>query len=829
VPARIALVLLLPLPALAEPGPAPHEYRTDRHGYPLPPGAVARLGIPPALTGFPWALGWTADGRRFVTVDYSGVTVFDAVTGRSLESQAIGTEGRSLYTPLSHDGQLLFLLNGRTGVLYDTARADTRTFTLPGPFGDPDRKVYSLNLSADCRFLAGVASPTSMPGVAWRYDLARDRFARIITDRADLHSARLSPDGRLVYATGGTAGPELTARDLIAGKELWTVRLKRIGLLRAVSADGRRLAVSDSDGIRVFDSTDGKLVLTVPVESSSPPGLWGIDLSPDGNQLALAVDREVGVWDTVTGKMKHRLPHAARLVAFSPDGRSLLTIAAWVQRWDVETGQPAFPTPALDKPVAPFLFRWSGDGKRLLTVWPGDRRGDDRDWKPDLLVLWDVGRMAIVWRQTSKTAVVDAALDRNGSTVRLVRGEGGFQIWSVDPSVPPTQTELKALPNGARDRVLDFLADGRLFTVGAVDHSATVDLYDPVGRHISRQRIALLTEDEREQYGWPSILTRGLPGSQVHPLGRRTDLVTGRSLPPLDTRAGQFVLKGQPIAGGSAVIACRIQISGPWGGPAVEGIVWDAITGGQVVRLMERVPDWGVASLSSDGRWLAFVNGDAVELAALVNMQDRARHRLPAADTKGLAFSPDATHLATAHADGTVLIWELQTRQNPWKSADADGLWSDLGSPIAAAGWKAQWHLLTHPDLATNLLKARVKPIPAWTDTADLIAKLDHPRYVVREEAARELARRGTVVEGDLRTAWQKTPSAEQRERLEALLGKLNFAVPPSGDELRGLRAIWLLERIGTPEAKMGLERLASGAPGSRVTLEAKAARGRLP
>jgi hypothetical protein len=130
--------------------------------------------------------------------------------------------------------------------------------------------------------------------------------------------------------------------------------------------------------------------------------------------------------------------------------------------------------------------------------------------------------------------------------------------------------------------------------------------------------------------------------------------------------------------------------------------------------------------------------------------------------------------------------------------------------------------------LATVLLKARAKPIPALADTAELIAKLDHPRYAVREEAARELSRRGTVVEGTLRTALQKPTSAEQRERLEGLLAKLNLAVPPAGDELRGLRAVWLLERIGTAEARKVLEKLAGGASGSRVTAEAKAALNRL-
>jgi hypothetical protein len=119
--------------------------------------------------------------------------------------------------------------------------------------------------------------------------------------------------------------------------------------------------------------------------------------------------------------------------------------------------------------------------------------------------------------------------------------------------------------------------------------------------------------------------------------------------------------------------------------------------------------------------------------------------------------------------------------------------------------------------------------VEAWTDTAEQIARLDHPRYAVRETAARELARRGMVVEGDLRAALAKAKSAEQRERLEGLLNKLRWGVPPEGDILRGLRAVWLLERLGTAETKKLLERLAGGASGSRVTLEAKAALGRFP
>jgi hypothetical protein len=356
------------------------------------------------------------------------------------------------------------------------------------------------------------------------------------------------------------------------------------------------------------------------------------------------------------------------------------------------------------------------------------------------------------------------------------------------------------------------------------------DVYDPAGRPLASHRVPLFADVEHEQYPrWPVAITRGLPGVQLRPPGRRMDLTTGRPLPPLDTRGDLFILKGQPIAGGSAVVASRIQINGPWGGPAVEGIVWDAISGGQIVRLLDRIPDWGLAALSADGRWLAFVSGDTVEVADLAHLQDLPRLRLPAADTKALAFAPDGPRLATAHADGTVLVWELPTRREPWLGAKVDRLWADLASTVTPDAWKSQWHLLDYPGLATEVLKARVKPVPAVADTAELIAKLDHPRYAVREEAARELARRGTVVEGDLRAALRKPTSAEQRERVEALLAKLDATVPPAGDELRALRAVWLLERIGTGEAKTVLEKLAGGAPGSRVTAAAKAALGRVP
>jgi hypothetical protein len=59
------------------------------------------------------------------------------------------------------------------------------------------------------------------------------------------------------------------------------------------------------------------------------------------------------------------------------------------------------------------------------------------------------------------------------------------------------------------------------------------------------------------------------------------------------------------------------------------------------------------------------------------------------------------------------------------------------------------------------------------------------------------------------------------------LLERLELA-PVAGERLQALRAVEVLERVGTPEARRLLETLAGGAPGARLTWEARAALGRL-
>jgi len=62
------------------------------------------------------------------------------------------------------------------------------------------------------------------------------------------------------------------------------------------------------------------------------------------------------------------------------------------------------------------------------------------------------------------------------------------------------------------------------------------------------------------------------------------------------------------------------------------------------------------------------------------------------------------------------------------------------------------------------------------------------------------------------------------RHRIQELMKRPEGWVVTDPDLLRTLRAIWVLESIGTPEARAVLEDLAKGAPEARQTQDAKSA-----
>lgn len=111
-------------------------------------------------------------------------------------------------------------------------------------------------------------------------------------------------------------------------------------------------------------------------------------------------------------------------------------------------------------------------------------------------------------------------------------------------------------------------------------------------------------------------------------------------------------------------------------------------------------------------------------------------------------------------------------------------------------------------------------PTRKSSELARLIAELDDDSFKVRERATRELAKVGPDAAA-LRQAQANKPSIEAKRRIQELLTRLDKE--GRSERLRCLRAIEVLERIGTPRAKDALRGLADKDIGTALREEIRA------
>ena len=108
----------------------------------------------------------------------------------------------------------------------------------------------------------------------------------------------------------------------------------------AYSPDGTRLAVANSEGIWIYDTTTYQLLRLLKKHTT---GTHRIVFSPDGNIIASEEElSRIHLWDVNTGKHKYELERGSwiRSFAFSGDGETLLTVGIYgdLTFWHTDTG-----------------------------------------------------------------------------------------------------------------------------------------------------------------------------------------------------------------------------------------------------------------------------------------------------------------------------------------------------------------------------------------------------------------------------------------------------------------------------------------------------------
>jgi len=258
-------------------------------------------------------------------------------------------------------------------------------------------------------------------------------------------------------------------------------------------------------------------------------------------------------------------------------------------------------------------------------------------------------------------------------------------------------------------------------------------------------------------------------------------------------------------------------------------LIWNTQTGKEVGQMLDNPPAASSLKFSPDGSMLAYINSARKIGLWEVDSGRPIRQIVHPPDLSTLVFTPDSKKLISAGFD--VLKWDLVKPVPPAAlgQEEIERLWGDLAGDDPAKALDAAVSLAADPAQAVDFLDKRLQAIPVVDDRkiSQWITDLDNDQLEVREKAFQELERIGRRAEAMLQQALGGRPSSEFQDRAKALLQKLDkFEL--HGEKLQEIRALRVLERIGSPKACEILRRLAKGEPQVRLTLVTQASVSRL-
>jgi WD40 repeat protein len=815
-----------------ERGPLPHL--VDLYGDPLPEGAVVRLGsvrmrhaglvdfalLPdgttavtvghdqmvrwwdlgtgrqtkavrlPAESSYPSSLAISADGTT-VAVQLSGqVTFYDAATGRQEQSFPV-PDGFADCVVLSPDGSVVAVgLGGYRITLIERRSGKARTVQLveaPEERGGY-RRFLRASFSGDGRRLAvvGINGDKAVSVI----EAATGR--EILAHPGDAREGALSPDGTRVAVSQFKEGEKgwravLKLYDVATGKEtVWEPDgLEPDGFHVSFTPDGKAVACTGRRRGCLVDADTGLVLKPLP------PFLGQVRYSPDGRRWAVDGWARLDVWDAATGRKLNDHPGHFGLGArtASPDGR-LLAAEEYerIDLWDLRDGRSLRVFPLPDDPV------------HLDLTFLADRRSLVACQSLGLTRLWDV---------------------RTGAAATPVRLWGGDERWG------PSYREFRLSPDGRRvAAVLPTDRDER--------RPCRLDVWDArTGQVIHRHTLSL--QEWAKTEAWVP------DGSAV-----AIRVKAGLTLIDPDTGAiGTQIPCGDHLrfsADGRLVATWEAEDNGRWGPGRREWgrvRVRELASGREVALVGTGGRVYGGLDFAESERAIVIADGRSLRVIDLVTGKDRGACRLPDVGlgrlgdwpVSGLWVLPGDRQALTTLEDGTALVWDLSAFPPPRLSEkhsepELKAWWDELAGDDTGRAYAAGWKLTEAPPArVVPFLRERLKPnpVPDSKVVRRLIAELDSPTFSVREAAAKQLGQFGPAVVPAVQRASREIRSAEVRERLDKLLERLTDPVPPP-ESLRTVRAVAVLERVGTADARRVLEDLARGADAAPETKAARAA-----
>jgi WD40 repeat protein/tetratricopeptide (TPR) repeat protein len=420
--------------------------------------------------------------------------------------------------------------------------------------------------------------------------------------------------------------------------------------------------VSTEDRARVLAAQEGtpKLLWT----SSRRHPQRSVAFSPDGKQLVSAGGTIIRLWNAATGTLIRTFANQeskvwieeigaptrihqseVKIVVFSPDGKRVASASAdgTIRLWNPATGAQLLKIKRAGDAIA-----FSPDSKRLASA-SGKR-----------VRLWDVENGVLI-------ATLDGHLDK---------------VWSVAFS-----PDGKWVASGSRDgtiRVWNAATGNQIHTLegrnGAFKKDGTVHMWTPP-RSDSSMNLSGTHPGAVKSVAFSPDGKRLASGCVDHKI-RVWDAATGALLHALAVQEGEihsvtFSSNGEWLASGGEDSMIRL---------------WDATTGALLRTLEGHKGGIHSVAFSSNGQWLVSASQD--DTIKLWDVTEGSLLRTQEGHTDAVwsvTFSPDGKRLASGSGDNTIQLWDAATgillrSLEGHKSAIQSVVYSADGKRLASAG-----------------------------------------------------------------------------------------------------------------------------------------------